>query len=122
MWLCQNESAAFWMNVLTTLKSRGVEDILVTSTDNLKGFVDAIKSVYPQAKTQICIVHQLRNSLKFVVWKDKEPLQLHYARYTMPPMSSLLSISSNSLMSSGVKKSLHSKIIEGQLGGSFYIF
>lgn len=72
MWLCQNESAAFWMGVLTNLKSRGVEDILITSTDNLKGFVDAIKSVYPEAKTQICIVHQLRNSLKFVVWKDKK--------------------------------------------------
>lgn len=72
MWICQNESAAFWMGVLTNLKSRGVEDILITSTDNLKGFVEAIKSVYPEAKTQICIVHQLRNSLKFVVWKDKK--------------------------------------------------
>ena len=72
MWICQNESAAFWMGVLTNLKSRGVEDILITSTNNLKGFVEAIKSVYPEAKTQICIVHQLRNSLKFVVWKDKK--------------------------------------------------
>jgi len=72
MWICQNESAAFWMGVLTNLKSRGLEDILITSTDNLKGFVEAIKSVYPEAKTQICIVHQLRNSLKFVVWKDKK--------------------------------------------------
>lgn len=72
MWLCQNESAAFWMGVLTNLKNHGIEDILVTSTDNLKGFVDAIKTVYPHAKTQICIVHQLRNSLKFVVWKDKK--------------------------------------------------
>ena len=72
MWLCQNESAAFWMGVLTNLKSRGLEDILVTSTDNLKGFVEAIKSVYPAARTQVCIVHQLRNSLKFVVWKDKK--------------------------------------------------
>ncbi|UPK72453.1 IS256 family transposase [Chitinophaga filiformis] len=72
MWICQNESAAFWMSVLTNLKARGVEDILITSTDNLKGFVEAIKSVYPQTKTQVCIVHQLRNSLKFVVWKDKK--------------------------------------------------
>ena len=72
MWLCQNESASFWMGVMTNLKSRGVEDILITSTDNLKGFTDAIKAVYPEAKTQICIVHQLRNSLKFVVWKDKK--------------------------------------------------
>ncbi|HPS56352.1 MAG TPA: IS256 family transposase [Sedimentisphaerales bacterium] len=71
MWLCQHESAAYWMSVLTNLKSRGVEDILVSSTDNLKGFTDAIKAVFPDARTQICIVHQLRNSLKFVVWKDK---------------------------------------------------
>lgn len=72
MWLCQNESASFWMSVLTNLKTRGVEDILITSTDNLKGFTDAIKAVYPAARTQICIVHQLRNSLKLVVWKDKK--------------------------------------------------
>ena len=72
MWLCQNESASFWISVLTDLKSRGLEDILITSTDNLKGFTDAIASIYPNARTQICIVHQLRNSLKFVVWKDKK--------------------------------------------------
>lgn len=72
MWTCQNESSSFWMSVLTDLKSRGVEDILISSTDNLKGFTDAIRTVFPQTKTQICVVHQLRNSLKFVVWKDKK--------------------------------------------------
>lgn len=72
MWICQNESASFWMSVLTNLKSRGVENVLITSTDNLTGFTDAIKAVFPSAKTQICIVHQLRNSLRFVVWKDKK--------------------------------------------------
>ncbi len=72
MWLCQNESASFWMSVLTNLKSRGVEEVLITSTDNLKGFTDAISAVFPSARTQVCIVHQLRNSLKFVVWKDKK--------------------------------------------------
>jgi len=72
MWLCQHESASFWMNVLTDLKSRGVGDILISSTDNLKGFTDAINTVYPHAKTQVCVVHQLRNSLRFVVWKDKK--------------------------------------------------
>jgi putative transposase len=71
MWACQNESASFWMSVLTDLKSRGVEDILISSTDNLKGFTDAIKTVFPDTRTQICVVHQLRNSLKYVVWKDK---------------------------------------------------
>lgn len=72
MWTCQHESASFWMSVLTDLKSRGLEDILISSTDNLKGFTEAIKSVFPETKTQVCIVHQLRNSLKFVVWKDKK--------------------------------------------------
>jgi putative transposase len=72
MWLCANESASFWMTVLTDLKSRGLEDMLISCTDNLKGFTDAIASVYPNARTQICIVHQLRNSLKFVSWKDKK--------------------------------------------------
>src|SRR3569623_353636 len=72
MWLCQHESASFWMYVLRVLKSRGVGDILISSTDNLKGFTDAISTVYPHAKTQVCVVHQLRNSLKFVVWKDKQ--------------------------------------------------
>ena len=72
MWLSQNESASFWMNVLNDLKTRGVEEILISSTDNLKGFSDAIKTIYPNTQTQICIVHQLRNSLKFVVWKDKK--------------------------------------------------
>jgi putative transposase len=72
LWICENESASFWMSVLTNIQSRGVSDILITSTDNLKGFTEAIKAVYPDARTQICIVHQLRNSLKFVVWKDKK--------------------------------------------------
>jgi putative transposase len=89
MWICQNESASFWMSVLTDLKSRGVEEILITSTDNLKGFTEAIKAVFPQAKTQICIVHQLRNSLKFVVWKDKKTVALELKEiYSAPDAKS----------------------------------
>lgn len=80
MWMCENESASFWMTVLTNLQMRGIEDILITSTDNLKGFTEAIKAVFPAAKTQICIVHQLRNSLKFVVWKDKKAVALALKR------------------------------------------
>lgn len=72
MWLGEAESAAFWMGVLTDLKARGVEDILITCTDNLNGFTQAIKSVFPLASTQICVVHQVRNSCKYVVWKDKK--------------------------------------------------
>ena len=72
LWLGKNESAAFWMTVLTDLKVRGVEDILITATDNLNGFTDTIKSVFPQSATQICVVHQIRNACKYVVWKDRK--------------------------------------------------
>jgi putative transposase len=71
MWLGKNESAAFWLGVLTDLKARGVEDILITATDNLNGFTQTIKQVFPQSQTQICVVHQIRNSARYVVWKDK---------------------------------------------------
>ena len=72
MWLAETESASFWMSVLTDLKARGVDDILIACTDNLKGFTDAIKGVFPQTITQLCIVHQIRNSCKYVVWKDRK--------------------------------------------------
>jgi putative transposase len=70
MWLNKIESASFWMTVLSDLKSRGVEDIIIACTDNLTGFTKAIKGVYPETITQLCIVHQIRNSMKFVVTKD----------------------------------------------------
>src|SRR5690606_1096003 len=72
MWLGKNESAAFWMSVLTDMRARGVEDILITASDNLNGFTDTIRSVFPQSKTQICVVHQIRNASRYVVWKDKK--------------------------------------------------
>jgi putative transposase len=72
LWLGKNESSAFWMSVLTDLKARGVEDILITATDNLNGFTDTIKASFPQAITQICVVHQIRNACRYVVWKDKK--------------------------------------------------
>ena len=72
LWLGKNESAAFWMSVLTDMKARGTEDILITATDNLNGFTDTIKNVFPKSKTQICVVHQIRNASRYVVWKDKK--------------------------------------------------
>ena len=71
-WIERTESASFWMTVLTELKARGVEDILIACTDNLKGFTQAISAVFPLAVTQLCIVHQIRNSCKFVVYKDRQ--------------------------------------------------
>lgn len=72
MWIAESESASFWLTVLTELKARGVEDILIACTDNLKGFTQAINGVFPNTVTQLCIVHQIRNSCKFVVHKDKK--------------------------------------------------
>jgi transposase-like protein len=62
LWLGKNESAAFWMSVLTDLRARGVEDIFITATDNLNGFTDTIRAVFPQSTIQICVVHQIRNA------------------------------------------------------------
>ncbi|CNK32968.1 transposase for the IS285 insertion element [Yersinia aldovae] len=70
MWLAENEGAKFWLNVLTELKNRGLQDILIACVDGLKGFPEAINSVYPQTHIQLCIIHMVRNSLKYVSWKD----------------------------------------------------
>ena len=61
-----------WLQVITELKNRGVEDILIACVDGLKGFEEAITSVFPQTTVQLCIVHMVRNSLRFVPWKDKK--------------------------------------------------
>lgn len=70
MWLAENEGAKFWLNVLTELKNCGLNDILIACVDGLKGFPDAINTVYPKARIQLCIVHMVRNSLRFVSWRD----------------------------------------------------
>lgn len=70
MWIAENEGAKFWLSILTELNQRGVEDILIACVDGLKGFPDAINTVFPQTHIQLCIVHMVRNSLKYVSWKD----------------------------------------------------
>lgn len=72
MWMAQNEGAKFWLGVVTELKNRGVEDIFIACVDGLKGFPEAINSVFPAAQVQLCIVHQIRNSLKYVPYKEKK--------------------------------------------------
>ena len=74
IWLEPSEGAKFWLRVISELKSRGVEDILVFSVDGLKGFPEAIEAVYPDAIVQTCIVHMIRNSLRFTSYKDRKPL------------------------------------------------
>jgi len=70
LWLSENEGAKFWLNVLTELQNRGVKDILIACVDGLKGFPDAINTVFPGTQIQLCIVHMVRNSVKYVPWKD----------------------------------------------------
>jgi len=72
LWIAQNEGAKFWMGVLTELKNRGLQDIFIACVDGLTGFPEAIETLYPQTQVQLCIVHQVRNSLKFVAWKDRK--------------------------------------------------
>lgn len=72
LWSSAQEGSRFWMGVLTDLKNRGVKDILISCVDGLKGFPEAIRTVYPKTEVQLCIVHMVRNSLKYVNWKERK--------------------------------------------------
>lgn len=74
LWLSQNEGAKFWLGVMTELQNRGVQDILIAAVDGLVGFPDAIAAVFPETEVQLCIVHMVRNSTKYVSWKDRKEL------------------------------------------------
>lgn len=72
IWISENEGAKFWLNVLTEIKNRGVSDIFISCVDGLTGFPEAIETVFPKTKVQLCIVHMVRNSLRYVGWKDRK--------------------------------------------------
>src|SRR6186997_129020 len=72
LWIEQTEGAKFWLRVMSELKNRGVEDVLIAVVDGLKGFPEAITAVFPDAMVQTCIVHLLRHSLEFVAYKDRK--------------------------------------------------
>jgi putative transposase len=76
MWIGENESAKFWLSVLNELKNRGVQDILITCVDNLTDFTQAISACYPKTEIQKCIIHQIRNSTKYVSYKDLKKVTL----------------------------------------------
>lgn len=76
MYFSENEGAHFWLGVMNDLRARGIEDILIASIDGLKGFPEAIAEVFPKAEIQLCVVHQIRNSLKYVVSKDQKAFML----------------------------------------------
>jgi len=70
LYISENEGARFWLNVLTDIQNRGVKDILIACIDNLKGFAEAIETVFPRTEVQLCVIHQIRHSTRFVTWKD----------------------------------------------------
>lgn len=72
MWISENEGAKFWLQVVTELKNRGLQDIFIACVDGLKGFPEAIEAVYPKTQVQLCIVHMVRNSLRYVSWKQRK--------------------------------------------------
>ena len=74
MYVGQNESVKFWLSILNVLKNRGVEDILIACVDGLTGFPQAIETVFSQTEIQQCIIHQIRNTTKFVSYKELKPL------------------------------------------------
>jgi putative transposase len=74
LWICETESAKYWLSVLNELKNRGVQDVLIFTVDNLKGISEAIEAVFPRAEIQKCIVHQIRNSLRYVSWKERKAM------------------------------------------------
>lgn len=74
LWIEQSEGAKFWLRVMTELKNRGTQDILIAVVDGLKGFPEAIESVFPQAEVQTCIVHLIRYSMQFASWKERKPI------------------------------------------------
>lgn len=76
IWIGENESASFWFGVCNDLRNRGVEDILIVSKDGLSGFSEAIRSVFPKTEIQLCVIHQIRNSLKYVSYKDQKALMV----------------------------------------------
>ena len=95
LWIAQTEGAKFWLQVVTELKNRGVQDIFIACVDGLKGFPEAIEAVYPKASVQLCIVHMVRNSLNFVSWKTRKEvasdLRLIYQSATVEEAAQRLS-------------------------------
>jgi len=88
MYISESEGANFWLSVLTDLKNRGVNDILIACTDNLKGFSEAILSIFPETEIQKCVIHQIRNSLKYVASKDQKTFMKDLKKVYQSPTKS----------------------------------
>lgn len=89
MWISPNEGATFWLSVVTELRNRGVQDIFIACVDGLKGFPEAIESVFPKTQIQLCIVHMVRNSLKYVGWKERKTVAAELKEIYSSPTADL---------------------------------
>ncbi len=89
MYVGENESAKFWLSIMNGLKNRGVEDILIACVDGLSGFPQAIEAVFPQTELQQCIIHQIRNTTKFVSYKELKPLMADLKRVYAAPTEAI---------------------------------
>ena len=85
IWVGESEGAHFWLSVLTELQNRGVEDILIACVDGLKGFPEAIESIFPQTRVQLCVIHQIRNSLRYISYKDQREFMKDLRRVYQAP-------------------------------------
>lgn len=120
MWVGENESAKYWATVLNGLKKRGVEDIFIACTDNLTGFSAAIGAVFPKTEVQNCIIHQLRNSSKYVPYKDIKALMADlrsvYAAVDEPARTGRI------FNQVGYEISQDITVMAGKLGESLHVF
>lgn len=89
MYVGENESAKFWLSIMNGLRNRGVEDILIACVDGLSGFPQAIEAVFPQTELQQCIIHQIRNTTKFVSYKELKPLMADLKRVYAAPTEAI---------------------------------
>ena len=123
MYVGQNESAKFWLSILNGLKKRGVEDILIACVDGLTGFPQAIEAVFPETEIQQCIIHQIRNTTKFVSYKELKPLMADLKRVYAAPTEEIALAELDSFDEKMERKiSENSEILERQLGESINLF
>jgi putative transposase len=88
LYISESEGARFWLQILTHLQNRGLKDVFIACVDNLTGFVEAIEGVFPQTQVQLCIIHQIRNSIKYVVWKDLKEFMTDLKKIYQAPAES----------------------------------
>ena len=122
LWIANSERAKFWLNIITELKNRGVNDIVIASVDGLKGFPEAIQTVFLEARVQLCIVHMDRNSLKYVSWKDRKKVAADLKRILLRPRSVKPKYSLKDFVKSGMKNILPSASHGGGTGKMLFPF